>query len=99
MAAVATLTVLAPATTATAAPTDDSKTAQVWNPTLLSSEPLHDGSAVRLHYTDGITVVASTGAKVIFKGSGRPVTTVDGRRVYDCAVWVADPDAPGKSSM
>ena len=62
-----------------------------WNPTLLSTEPLYDGSAVRMRYTEGITVVASTGAKVIFKESAATATTADGRRVYDRAVQVVDP--------
>lgn len=70
---------------------------KAWSPVLLSSEPLYDGSAVRLRYTDGITVVASTGAKVIFEGSGGLTVTADGRRVYDRAVQVVDPHPIGKS--
>jgi hypothetical protein len=81
--------------TAQAAPSAKGKT---WSPVLMSSEPLYDGSAVRLHYTGGITVVASTGAKVIFKGSGALSITANGRHVYNRAVRITDPHVLGKSS-
>jgi hypothetical protein len=70
---------------------------KAWSPTLLSVEPLYDGSVVRLRYTDGITVVAPTAAQVIFKGSGAATTTADGRRVYDRTVRIVDPHALGRS--
>lgn len=69
-----------------------------WEPTLVSSEPLYDGSAVRLRYTDGITIVASTGAKVIFKGSGVPITAPDGRHTYDRSVRIIDPHVINRTS-
>jgi hypothetical protein len=69
-----------------------------WSPALLTTEPLYDGSAVRLRYTEGITVVASADAKVIFTGSGALTTTADGRRVYDRAVEIVDPHALDRSS-
>ncbi|WFE25973.1 hypothetical protein O7623_21775 [Solwaraspora sp. WMMD791] len=71
---------------------------KIWSPILISAEPLYDGSAVRLRYTEGITVVSSAGAKVIFDGPGASITTADGRRVYDRAVQVIDPHGLGRSS-
>ena len=64
------------AVAAQAAPAGEEK---AWSPALLSTE-LYSGSSVRLRYTEGITVVASAGAKVIFKGPC-PTATQDGRRV------------------
>jgi hypothetical protein len=61
-----------------------------WSPALLSTEPLYGGSAVRLRYTEGITVVASAGAKVVFTGSQAPQSTADGRHVYDRAVQIVE---------
>ncbi|MDG4790215.1 hypothetical protein O7626_30565 [Micromonospora sp. WMMD1102] len=65
-----------------------------WSPALLSAELLYDGSAVRTRYQDGasvITVVASTGAKVIFKGSKIPTIMANGLRSYDREVSVVQP--------
>ncbi|MGC9669502.1 hypothetical protein ACNTMW_23480 [Planosporangium sp. 12N6] len=81
--------------TAQAAPPAKGK---AWSPALISTERLYDGSAVRLRYTDGITVVAPTGAQVIFKDSGASTTAADGRRIYDRAVQVLDPHAVSRSS-
>ncbi|MFY1654940.1 hypothetical protein ACN27J_29170 [Solwaraspora sp. WMMB762] len=39
-----------------------------WNPALISSEMIYDGSVVRQRFEDGITVVAPAGSRVIFKG-------------------------------
>lgn len=64
---------------------------KAWNPRLLSTEHLYDGSAVRLRYTDKtsvITVVAPAGAQVTFEGSETPTIMADGRRSYDRAVSV-----------
>ncbi|RQX19117.1 hypothetical protein DDE19_05370 [Micromonospora ureilytica] len=83
------------AVAAQAAPAGEEK---AWSPALLSTEPLYSGSAVRLRYTEGITVVASAGAKVIFTGSMSPTTTQDGRRVYDREVQIVDPQGVGQSS-
>ena len=58
---------------------------------------MYGGLAVRLRYEDGVTVVASTGAKVIFSGSGTSTTMSDGRHVYDRAVRVVDPHTLGMS--
>ncbi len=69
----------------------------VWSPRLLSVEPLYDGSAVRRRYTDGITVVASVDARVTFQGSA-PNIYSDGRRVYDRAVHIVDPQSARRSS-
>src|SRR3990172_5943345 len=79
---------------AQAAPAGEGKT---WSPALLSSEPLYDGSAVRLRYTEGITVVASAGATVIFTGSRAVNTTADARRIYDRAVQIVDPHGIDRS--
>lgn len=68
-----------------------------WDPALLSSESLYNGTAVRLRYTDGITIVASTGAKVIFKESGTTVAA-DGRHVHKRAVELVDPHIFRRSS-
>ncbi|MEV8508668.1 hypothetical protein AB0368_28105 [Actinoplanes sp. NPDC051475] len=69
-----------------------------WQPALLSIEPLYGGSAQKMHYTEGITVVAPTGATVVFTGSGAVATLPDGRRVYDRSVQILDPHALSRAS-
>lgn len=70
-----------------------------WSPALLSTEPLHGGSVLRLRYTDGITVVAPKGAQVVFEGSGASKTLAGGRQVYDRAVRVVDPNVVNAASL
>ncbi|WP_127507443.1 hypothetical protein [Actinoplanes solisilvae] len=71
-----------------AAPAAGSNT---WQPALISTEPLYDGSAVRMRYTEGITVVAGAGAKVYFTSSDSGRMTSDGRRVHNRSVQVSEP--------
>jgi hypothetical protein len=60
--------------------------AEGWNPALISSEALFGGSAVRLRFHDGVTVVAQPGTRVVFgsrttlvgqKGGGKPMKIVN----------------------
>ncbi|MEV6299838.1 hypothetical protein AB0M02_10585 [Actinoplanes sp. NPDC051861] len=62
-----------------------------WQPALVSTESLYDGSAVRMRFTDGITVVAAVGAKVSFTSSASGEKTSDGQRTYNRSVQVSEP--------
>ncbi|GLI03355.1 hypothetical protein [Phytohabitans aurantiacus] len=74
---------------------------KAWNPKLVSTESLYDGSAVRLRYTDGstvFTIIAAPGDEVTFIGSQAPTIMADGRRSYDRAVSIQERSTSSKSS-
>lgn len=60
------------ATSAEAVPSEPDQSREKWRPALISSESLYDGSVIRRRYEDGVTVVASAGAKVIFSRHDKP---------------------------